>query len=310
MSIKKLIIGTRSSELALWQAKYVQKLILEKAKQLDVSLEVELQEFSTKGDQILDTDLYRIGDKGLFTQELESALLSGQIQMAVHSLKDLPTQMRPEIPLAAVLPRGNPFDGIVLNSSFEGVPILSELPQGFVLGTSSLRRIYQLRDRYPHLEFCTLRGNVNTRLSKLESNGNNISGAILAQAGLERLGLSHLVHVSLGVDDCVPAPAQGALAVQINQDLLADKFVSEILRLVNCYQTQQVTMIERELLHLVEGGCHTPFGAYARFISEDKIHLSVYKYSEGQGSIRHSQEILLSDWQKEIKCIAEIVSLS
>lgn len=257
MSNKTVKIGTRKSQLALAQTNYIAKRIQE----LDSEITVEIVTFDTQGDLILDKPMHEIGSKGLFTYELEQALLQGEIQLAVHSLKDLPTDMPEEFEIIAVPERESPFDSIVLSPKYKQIKSLTELPAGSIIGTSSLRRQYQLAYHYPQLQFTSIRGNINTRLRKINESENNIVGGILAQAGLSRLGLQENIHSILTIDKCMPAAGQGALAVQIASNLSNN--YKNILKQLNCHTTNITTTAERLALNSLGGGCQIPFGAYA-----------------------------------------------
>ena len=246
---KKIRVGTRKSKLAMWQTQYVVHLM----RLFDPSLEVEIVPITTKGDRILDVSLSKIGDKGLFTKEIEKELLSGNIDMAVHSLKDLPTRLPSGLTIAAYTMRDTPFDALV---SREGKK-LKELPAGAVVGTSSLRRRAQLLRIRPDLEVKDIRGNVDTRLKKLDEG--RYDAVILAQSSLERLGLSDRITEVL--EDFIPAVGQGIIAVETRED---DRELIEFLReSVNDIGSEAEAKAEREFLKTLEGGCQVPMGALA-----------------------------------------------
>ena len=205
MNPKKLVIASRESLLAMWQAKHIQGRL----KTLYPDCEVEILGMTTRGDQILDKTLSKIGGKGLFIKELEQALQDGRADLAVHSIKDVPMDLPEDFALAAIGERANPFDAFVSNQYAR----LEEMPKGAVVGTSSLRREAQLRARYPHLVIKPLRGNVQTRLSKLD-NG-EYDAIILAAAGLQRLELDERIRLILSEADSLPAAGQGALGIEI-----------------------------------------------------------------------------------------------
>ena len=247
---QKLVIGTRGSKLALWQAEH----IAARLRELHPGLEVTLQRIMTTGDKILDVPLAKIGGKGLFTKELENAMLQGDIDLAVHSLKDMPTQLPPELILAAVPARTNPGDAFIS-------PVhrtLENLPQGARIGTSSLRRRAQLLHCRPDLEIIDLRGNLDTRLQKLETE--KLDAILLAVAGLDRLGWSERITQVLPVDVCLPAVGQGALAIEARA---GDREVLERLAALEDAATRQAVTAERAFLTAVEGGCQVPVGVYA-----------------------------------------------
>lgn len=255
----KLTIGTRQSLLALWQSNHIAALLREKYPEC----EVVLKKIVTKGDRILDVPLAQIGGKGLFTKEIETELLDGTVDLAVHSLKDMPTVLPEGLCLTAITERANVGDAFVSNKydSFE------ELPLGAVVGTSSLRRKAQLLAARPDLEIRDLRGNVDTRLRKLDEE--LYDAVILAAAGLERLGHGDRITSLIPPDVCLPAVGQGALAIEART---ADSEVREMLDFLNDLPTKQATDAERAFLGLVEGGCQVPIGVHAD-VAADKIKI-------------------------------------
>ncbi|MER1940810.1 hydroxymethylbilane synthase [Castellaniella sp. FW104-16D08] len=256
---KKLVIATRASRLALWQARYVQARLLA----LYPQCQVELLEMTTRGDQILDRTLSKVGGKGLFIKELETALLDGRADLAVHSLKDVPVDMQQPFALAAVLERADPHDALVSNT----VSSLGELAAGAVVGTSSLRREAQLRTRYPHLEVKPLRGNLDTRLAKLDRG--DYSAIVLAAAGLQRLGLAERIRAILPADLSLPAAGQGALGVE-TLDSRTD--LQQWLAPLASPETTACTLAERAVSKALGGSCQVPLAAYA-VIDEGQLYL-------------------------------------
>ena len=246
----KLTIGTRQSLLALWQSNHIAALLRKEYPKC----EVVLKKIVTKGDRILDVPLAQIGGKGLFTKEIEEDLLDGTIDLAVHSLKDMPTVLPEGLCLTAITERANVGDAFVSNKygSFE------ELPLGAVVGTSSLRRKAQLLAKRPDLEIRDLRGNVDTRLRKLDEG--LYDAIILAAAGLERLGHGDRISSLIPADVCLPAVGQGALAIEARTE---DKEVRDMLSFLNDLNTKQATDAERAFLGLLEGGCQVPIGVHA-----------------------------------------------
>ncbi len=233
----------------MWQTRYVVHLI----RLVLPNVDIEIVPITTKGDKILDTPLAKIGDKGLFTKEIEKALLNGEIDMAVHSLKDLPTTLPDGLKIGAYTLRDLPFDALI---SREGKK-LKELPEGAVIGTSSLRRKAQIKRLRPDLVVKDIRGNVDTRLRKLEEG--QYDAIILAQSSLERLGLENKITETL--DYFIPAVGQGIIAVEIRED---DKDLELILReTVNDISSEAEARAEREFLKTLEGGCQVPMGALA-----------------------------------------------
>ena len=250
MHKQKLVVGTRSSQLALWQADFV---IGELAKKYP-ELVVEKRLMTTKGDKILNAPLAKIGGKGLFTKELETAMLEGEIDIAVHSLKDMPVVVPEGLVITAITQRADPGDAFV-SSKYES---FQQLPVGAKVGTSSLRRKAQLLHARPDLQIEDLRGNVNTRLRKMEEE--NFDGIILACAGLKRLGFGDKIRQVLPQTMCLPAVGQGALAIECRQ---ADKETRELLEFLNDRCTRLCTEAERGFLATVEGGCQVPVGVHA-----------------------------------------------
>lgn len=251
----KLTIGTRQSLLALWQSNHIAALLREKYPEC----EVVLKKIVTKGDRILDVPLAQIGGKGLFTKEIETELADGTIDLAVHSLKDMPTVLPEGLCLTAITERANVGDAFVSNkyTSFE------ELPLGAVIGTSSLRRKAQLLAARPDLQIMDLRGNVDTRLRKLDEG--LYDAIILAAAGLERLGHGDRITALIPPDVCLPAVGQGALAIEART---ADDEVRSMLEFLNDLPTKQSTDAERAFLGLLEGGCQVPIGVHADVAGE------------------------------------------
>ena len=244
-----LIIATRASELALRQARQVQHALEARG------VASELKTYRTSGDKHLDEPLAAIGGKGLFTRELELDLAKGKVQLCVHSLKDLPTESPPGLEIAALLPREDPRDALIV-SSVVGVDSLDELPPGSRVGTSSLRRRAQLLARRHDIEVVELRGNVPTRLKKVDAG--HVHAAILAAAGLHRLGVSQRISSYLDAPDWLPAAGQGAIAIQIRAD---DSSTRAIFAPLAHRETMVATTAERAFLGALEGGCQVPIGA-------------------------------------------------
>lgn len=255
----RLVIATRASRLALWQAEHVQSRLQAIYPQLDV----ELLKLSTRGDEILDRSLSKVGGKGLFVKELENALLDGRADLAVHSLKDVPVDMQEPFLLAVIMARADFRDAFVSSR----YPSLESLPAGAVVGTSSLRRESQLKARFPHLVIQPLRGNLDTRLAKLDSG--QYDAIILAAAGLQRLGLSDRIRSFLSAEDSLPAAGQGALGIEILQarpDLL------ELLTPLSCPDTTVCTLAERSVSRALGGSCQVPLAAFAQMKGRE-VHL-------------------------------------
>ncbi|MEZ2721084.1 hydroxymethylbilane synthase [Paenalcaligenes hominis] len=247
---KKLVIATRASRLALWQAEHVQARL----KQLYPECDVQLLSMSTKGDRILDRSLSKIGGKGLFIKELETALLDGRADLAVHSLKDVPYDVPAPFALPVIMERDDPRDAFVSNH----YQSLNDLPDGAVVGTSSLRRESQLRERYPHLVIKPLRGNLDTRLSKLDAG--EFDAIILATAGLKRLKMTERIRSSIEVVDSLPSAGQGALGIETHQD--RDDLKTWLAPLA-CAQSTYRSQAERAVTRVLGGSCQVPLAAYA-----------------------------------------------
>ena len=253
---KKLVIASRESMLAMWQAEHIKGRL----KALYPDCEVEILGMTTRGDQILDRTLSKIGGKGLFIKELEQALQDGRADLAVHSIKDVPMELPEGFALAAIGERASPFDAFVSNQYAR----LEDMPEGAIVGTSSLRREAQLRAKFPHLTIKPLRGNVQTRLSKLD-NG-DYDAVILAAAGLQRMGLDGRIREILSPADSLPAAGQGALGIEIaaRRTDLAD-----ILRPLNHEETAACVTAERALARALGGSCQVPLAAYC--VMEDGL---------------------------------------
>lgn len=251
MTPRKLVIATRASRLALWQAEHVQARLLS----LYPQAQVELLKLSTRGDEILDRSLSKVGGKGLFIKELEHALQDGRADLAVHSLKDVPVDMEAAFELSTVMERADCRDAFVSND----YAALTDLPRGAVVGTSSLRREAQLKARFPHLEIQPLRGNLDTRLGKLDSG--QYAAIILAAAGLERLGLGSRIRARMTTEDSLPAAGQGALGIEI---LRSRSDLRELLAPLACSSTTVCTLAERAVSRALGGSCQVPLAAYAK----------------------------------------------
>ncbi|MBF2077055.1 MAG: hydroxymethylbilane synthase [Synechococcales cyanobacterium T60_A2020_003] len=256
-------IGSRKSQLALVQTHWVRDRLQEHYP----NRVFEIETMSTQGDNILDVALAKIGDKGLFTKELEVGMLNGSIDFAVHSLKDLPTRLPEGLILGCVTERENPADALVLHEKHLGKQIAT-LPEGAVIGTSSLRRLAQLRHHYPHLEFKDVRGNLNTRLQKLDDG--QYDALILAVAGLERLGMGDRIHQILPPEISLHAVGQGALGIECRAD---DPEVLELLKALEHKPTALRCYAERAFLRELEGGCQVPIGVHT-VIDGDSLTLT------------------------------------
>ena len=249
---RRLRIATRESALALWQAEHIRARLVAQYP----GMIVDLLGLTTQGDRILDQPLSEIGGKGLFIKELEVAMDEGRADLAVHSLKDVPMEMPYGFVLASITAREDPRDALVSNH----YATLADLPEGAVVGTSSLRREAQLRERYPYLKIDALRGNVNTRLRKLDEG--RYDAIILAAAGLKRLGFGTRIAALLEPDDSLPAPGQGALALECRADRA--NIVAALAPLAD-FGTTLATTAERAFSRALGGSCHTPLAAYAEW---------------------------------------------
>ena len=247
---RTVVIGSRKSQLALVQTYWVKKELEKHVPEV----EFEVEKMSTQGDKILDVALAKIGDKGLFTKELEVGILNNQIDFAVHSLKDLPTMLPEGLMLGCVTKRVDPADALVVNKKHEDKQ-LDTLPEGAVVGTSSLRRLAQLRHHFPHLTFKDVRGNVNTRLGKLDAG--DYDAIILAVAGLQRLGMSDRIHQIIPREISLHAVGQGALGIECR---VGDEGILELLKVIEDADTRDRTLAERAFLRDLEGGCQVPIG--------------------------------------------------
>lgn len=283
---KTLRIATRNSPLAMWQAEFVRDELLKH----HVGLKVEIIGMTTRGDQLLDSPLAKIGGKGLFVKELETAMLENRADIAVHSMKDVGVVFPDGLGIACVMARHNPFDAFVSNH----YQTLDELPENAVVGTCSLRRVCQLKKHYPHLQFKDLRGNVNTRLAKLD-NG-EYDAIILAAAGLERLEMPQRIASVIADEISLPAIAQGSLGIECRLD---DHVTRSLLApLADTDNTIRATA-ERAVNETLNGSCQTPIAAYAT-LDNEQIHLraligspdgAVMLYSEQRGSSSEAHAI-------------------
>ncbi|UOK43241.1 MULTISPECIES: hydroxymethylbilane synthase [Flavobacterium] len=288
---KTIRIGTRDSELALWQAHTVQHLLQE------LGYSTEIVAVKSTGDIILDKPLYELGITGIFTKTLDIAMISGQIDIAVHSMKDVPTALPQGIVQAAVLERANVLDILVHRGNVDF------LNGSGTVATGSLRRQAQWLNKYPNHKTVDLRGNVNTRMQKL--NESDWDGAIFAAAGLERINLKPETFIDL--DWMIPAPAQGAMLVVAMEN---DEFSLDALAQLNHIETEICTYIERQFLRTLEGGCTAPIGAIAKYNEiDDTIHFKGVLFSiDGQEKIEIDRSFDISEWKKlGFNCAKEIL---
>ena len=299
-------IATRKSKLALWQANHVSNLL----KKLPEIEDVELLPLSTKGDQILDQNLQKIGGKGLFIKELEYAILQNKADIAVHSMKDLPVLLQEEFFIAAVLKRESPFDCLLSEKNLK----LAELESGSLVGSSSLRRQSQILKLRPDLRVKNLRGNVNTRIDKLESG--DYDAIILAKAGLDRLELSGEISQTFSTAEMVPAAAQGVIGIEC---LRQKEEIIDIVSKINDFETEVTTICERSVNSALFADCHSPIGSYATYANGKCRLESIVISPDGSveardtvtGSANNAEELglELADRLKQIGAI-EILKLA
>jgi len=270
----RLRIGSRGSQLALWQANHISALLREKGH------EVELEIIKTTGDKITDVALAMVGTKGMFTKEIEEALLERRVDLAVHSLKDLPTELAPGFEIAAITKRENPCD-VFCSQKYNSI---DQLPHGATVGTSSLRRQAQLKALRPDLQIHPLRGNVDTRLRKLSEGA--YDAIILAAAGLNRLGKTELVRQVIPAEIMCPAAGQGALGIEIRA---GDAGTRECLAFLDDADARATTTCERALLNKLGGGCQVPIGASAH-VKNGRVYLdAIVAYPDGSQVLRESR---------------------
>ena len=258
---ESITIGTRGSALALWQANWVKSELERQYPGIEVALEI----IKTKGDKILDVPLAKVGGKGLFVKEIEDAMLAGRIDLAVHSMKDVPTELPDGLQVAIIPPREDPRDAFFSRENRK----LAELAPGAVVGTSSLRRKAQLLNAFPHLEIRDLRGNVDTRLKKLDRG--DYDAIILAAAGVKRLGWAERITEILAPEISLPAIAQGALGIETRID---DNFNNQRLAFFHDTKTALAVRAERALLKTLEGGCQVPIAAHATVSADNELTLT------------------------------------
>jgi len=272
----KLKIASRRSKLAMVQTLWVKDQLERNIPNLEVSIEA----MATQGDKILDVALAKIGDKGLFTKELEAQMLVGHADIAVHSLKDLPTNLPNGLTLGCITKREDPADALVVNKKKDCYK-LATLPEGSIVGTSSLRRLAQLRNKYPHLVFKDIRGNVITRIEKLDAG--EFDCIILAAAGLKRLGFESRIHQIIPSEISLHAVGQGALGIECKSD---DKKVLEIINILEDKPTSQRCLAERAFLRELEGGCQVPIGVNSKIQNEQLCLTGMVASLDGERLIK------------------------
>ena len=260
--MRKLIVGSRRSKLALTQSQQ----FIDKLKFIDPSLDIEIKEIVTKGDKIVDKQLSKVGGKGLFFKEIQNEIFNKEIDMAIHSLKDVPSMIHDGLTLGCIPDREIPFDAYIAKNH---IP-LQELSEGSIVGTSSLRRGAQILSKYPHLKIKWIRGNIDTRLKKLETE--DYDAIILAAAGLKRMGWSdNIVTTYLDRDILLPAIGQGALGIECRSD---DKELLDLLSKVHNHDVAQCVTAERTFLSEMDGSCQVPIGGYATIAQDNQIEFT------------------------------------
>ncbi|MCI6737790.1 MAG: hydroxymethylbilane synthase [Intestinibacter sp.] len=282
----KIVVGTRGSNLALIQTNWV----VDELKKANPDVEFEVKIIKTKGDLIKDLPLDKIGDKGLFVKEIEKSLLNKEIDMAVHSMKDMPSYLPEGLKFASSPKREDPRDVLIFK---EGYKSIEDLPKGARIGTGSKRRKYQLLKHRPDLEIVPIRGNIETRIKKIETE--NLDGVVLAASGLKRAGLEEKIDYYIPTHIMLPAPAQGILALEIREN---DEETESIINSIKDDITKVQIDAERGFLIGVDGSCHIPMGAYCD-IDGDKIKLTgLYGDGDGKKIIIQSQEGTIEDAPK------------
>ena len=291
---KTITIGTRGSKLALWQAETVKSELEKKYPKL----QVKIKTIKTKGDKILDVSLSKIGDKGLFTKEIEEALIEGEVDIAVHSLKDLPTELPEGLIIGGMLPRAEVRDVFISKDGRK----LSEFTSKDKIATSSLRRKAQLLNFKPELEIVDIRGNVDTRIKKM--NEGLCDALIMAAAGITRLGYHDLITELLDPKVMLPAVSQGAIAIEIRED---DESTQALVDAVSDDQTRWTTLAERSLLRQLEGGCQVPVGCFSE-VNGDNLKLTAMVASvDGKTIIRKSVECLIEEASEKAIELAQAI---
>ncbi|HZG70956.1 MAG TPA: hydroxymethylbilane synthase [Chondromyces sp.] len=299
--MRKIVVGSRRSKLALTQTNWV----IDQLKKRNPNYEFEIKEIVTKGDRILDVTLSKVGGKGLFVKEIEQAMFDKEIDMAVHSMKDMPAVLPEGLTIGCIPEREDSRDALISKNGMK----LADLPAGAVIGTSSLRRGAQILSARPDLEIKWIRGNIDTRLAKLETE--DYDAIILAAAGLSRMGWkSDVVTEFLGEQLCVPAVGQGALAIECREE---DKELLELLSDFACERTTKTVTAERAFLHQMEGGCQVPIAGYAEMEGEEvaltalvaspdgkQIFKEVVKGTDPQAIGEKAAEILSRQGAKEL----------
>ncbi|MCG2523112.1 hydroxymethylbilane synthase [Staphylococcus epidermidis] len=292
--MRKLIVGSRRSKLALTQSQQ----FIDKLKLIDPSLDIEIKEIVTKGDKIVDKQLSKVGGKGLFVKEIQNELFNKEIDMAIHSLKDVPSMIPDGLTLGCIPDREIPFDAYIAKNH---IP-LQELSEGSIVGTSSLRRGAQILSKYPHLKIKWIRGNIDTRLKKLQTE--DYDAIILAAAGLKRMGWSdNIVTTYLDRDILLPAIGQGALGIECRSD---DKELLDLLSKVHNHDVAQCVTAERTFLSEMDGSCQVPIGGYATIAQDNQIEFTGLIMSP-DGKERYEHTVLDTDPVKLGKEVSQVL---
>ncbi|MAS00273.1 MAG: hydroxymethylbilane synthase [Nitrosomonadales bacterium] len=294
MTIKTITIASRESPLAIWQAEYIKS----KINMLYPDIKIKIKGFKTQGDNLLDQSLATIGGKGLFIKELEEALLEKKADIAVHSMKDLPMDIPDEFQLIAITERSDPRDAFVSND-FDS---LAEMPKGSIVGTSSLRRQSQIKAKYPNLIIEPLRGNLQTRLNKLDKK--QYGAIILAAAGLLRLGLKKRIKTYLGTEISIPSAGQGALGIEV---LSGNEELNKLLKALNDIDTSRCVLAERIVSRSLAGSCTVPLGAYASISENNLIIQGFVALPDGSKIIRAESMGEKSEFYKIGKTLSQLL---
>ena len=295
MSKRVIKVVSRDSALAMWQTNFV----VDSLRKATDKYDFEIVSLKTKGDKVLDVSLAKIGDKGLFTKELEDGLLSGEMDFAVHSLKDMPTVLPEGLQLSAMLTRHNPAD-VLISEKYDS---FDALPEGAKVGTSSLRRKAQLLHKRPDLNIQDLRGNVNTRMRKLKEE--NFDGIILAAAGVERMEWKESITEELSYDVCLPAVSQGVIAVETRSN---DPEIIELVQLVHDRESEICITAERALLRALEGGCQIPIAGHAHIEGNEVVLDGLIGSLDGKIIIREQVRGDIAQAEQVGKALAEKLS--
>ncbi len=277
--VNKVVVGTRGSKLAIIQS----KLVIKEIKEIAPDLKIEIKTIKTKGDKILDKPLSEIGGKNIFIGEIEQALLNGDIDIAIHSLKDMPAELDSKLMLACYPEREDARDVLISRLGLD----FSQLPEGSILGSGSLRRQIQVRHNWPKVIFENIRGNVDTRIEKMKKR--RLAGIILAAAGIHRLGFNHLITRYISSDTCIPPAGQGTLGIEVNKE---NYELIELLQAIDHLETRVVSFAERADLTDLGGDCHLPIGVYGTIKNEKLLLLG---FLAGDGGDPYIQESISTD---------------